>query len=132
MWVAKLHHERYFEFVGYGVCLFALASTLRLGLASLAVTVGAVFYHLLVYNFLVMRNTTNYRYCKFDAITQMADMYSLPYTGVIDRPDLQVRLTLYLPRVTSSFLRRIFFVYSDICFSKVILNRRVATRIFYL
>lgn len=31
------------------------------------------------------------RYCKFDAITQMADMYSLPYTGVIDRPDLQVR-----------------------------------------
>lgn len=30
------------------------------------------------------------RYCKFDAITQMADMYSLPYTGVIDRPDLQV------------------------------------------
>lgn len=30
------------------------------------------------------------RYCKFDAITDMADMYSLPYTGVIDRPDLQV------------------------------------------
>ncbi|CAN0235658.1 unnamed protein product, partial [Scytosiphon promiscuus] len=31
-------------------------------------------------------------YCKFDAITQMADMYSLPYTGVIDRPDLQAVL----------------------------------------
>lgn len=31
-------------------------------------------------------------YCKFDAITDMADMYSLPYTGVIDRPDLQMVL----------------------------------------
>ena len=30
------------------------------------------------------------RYCKFDAITHMADMFNLPYTGVIDRPDLQV------------------------------------------
>lgn len=31
-------------------------------------------------------------YCKFDAITQMADMFNLPYTGVIDRPDLQAVL----------------------------------------
>ncbi|CAM9747975.1 unnamed protein product [Discosporangium mesarthrocarpum] len=31
-------------------------------------------------------------YCKFDAITQMADMFKLPYTGVIDRPDLQAIL----------------------------------------
>lgn len=36
------------------------------------------------------------RYCKFDAITQMADMYKLPYTGVIDRPDLQVTAALSL------------------------------------
>eukprot|EP00904_Undaria_pinnatifida_P002278 jgi/Undpi1/12050/HiC_scaffold_4.g01749.m1 len=35
-------------------------------------------------------------YCKFDAITQMADMYKLPYTGVIDRPDLQVTAALSL------------------------------------
>lgn len=33
-----------------------------------------------------------HRYCKFDAITQMADMFNLPYTGVIDRPDLQVHI----------------------------------------
>ncbi len=29
-------------------------------------------------------------YTKFEAITNMADYFSLPYTGVVDRPDLQV------------------------------------------
>ena len=28
-------------------------------------------------------------YTKFEAITNMADYFSLPYTGVVDRPDLQ-------------------------------------------
>ncbi len=28
-------------------------------------------------------------YTKFDAITKMAEYFKLPYTGVIDRPDLQ-------------------------------------------
>jgi hypothetical protein len=31
-------------------------------------------------------------YTKFEAITNMADYFSLPYTGVVDRPDLQVCL----------------------------------------
>ena len=29
-------------------------------------------------------------YTKFEAITNMAEYFSLPYTGVVDRPDLQV------------------------------------------
>ena len=32
-------------------------------------------------------------YTKFEAITNMADYFSLPYTGVVDRPDLQVLAT---------------------------------------
>lgn len=31
-------------------------------------------------------------YTKFQAITDMADYFTLPYTGVIDRPDLQEML----------------------------------------
>jgi hypothetical protein len=33
-------------------------------------------------------------YTKFEAITNMADYFSLPYTGVVDRPDLQVLVRL--------------------------------------
>ena len=29
-------------------------------------------------------------YTKFEAITKAAEFFNLPYTGVIDRPDLQV------------------------------------------
>ena len=37
-------------------------------------------------------------YTKFEAITNMADYFSLPYTGVVDRPDLQVIIAMKVRR----------------------------------
>lgn len=46
-------------------------------------------------------------FCPFDAMASAADMFSLPYTGVVDRPDLQEILLSSLPDGTVQNAKRV-------------------------
>jgi len=46
-------------------------------------------------------------YCPFDAMRTSADMFDLPYTGVVDRPDLQEVLLDSLPEDTCDNAKRV-------------------------
>jgi len=46
-------------------------------------------------------------FCPFDAMKSAADMFALPYTGVVDRPDLQEILLDSLPQGTVENTKRV-------------------------